>query len=95
MQTIYLTSDKEFLLEHYKCFILYFRHECLTWHDIIPKDKIWLKIGGDKGGGSFKMAFQIANTENLNAEMNTVVFAAFEAPDNLCNIKLGLDKKLT
>ena len=30
-------------------------------HDIIPQDEIW-KVGGDKGGGSFKMNFQIVNT---------------------------------
>ena len=43
--------------------ILVSRAGRLTWHgDIIPQDEIWIKIGGDKGGGSFKMNFQIANT---------------------------------
>ncbi|XP_064402593.1 uncharacterized protein LOC135348339 isoform X1 [Halichondria panicea] len=29
----------------------------LTWHEgKIPADEIWVKLGGDKGGGSFKMA---------------------------------------
>eukprot|EP00731_Ephydatia_muelleri_P005990 Em0003g238a len=28
----------------------------LTWHDgVIPASEIWLKLGRDKGGGSFKM----------------------------------------
>eukprot|EP00731_Ephydatia_muelleri_P011996 Em0006g890a len=32
----------------------------LTWHEgFIPANEIWLKIGGDKGGGTFKMTFQI------------------------------------
>ena len=37
----------------------------LTWHgNLIPEDEIWLKIGGDKGGESFKMSLQIANLAN-------------------------------
>ncbi len=36
--------------------------ERLTWHDgVIPKDEIWVKLGGDKGGGSFKMNYQLLN----------------------------------
>ena len=32
----------------------------LTWHNcMIPSDEIWLKIGGDKGGSSFKMSIQL------------------------------------
>ena len=35
----------------------------LMWHDGgIPADEVWIKIGGDKGGSSFKMNFQIVNT---------------------------------
>ena len=30
----------------------------LTWHKgFIPANEIWLKIGGDKEGGTFKMTF--------------------------------------
>lgn len=76
---------------HYYCI---FRHGRLFWHDLIPETEIWLKIGGDKGGGSFKMAFEIANTKNPNAKCNTVVFSAFEAPDNASNIKLALGRYL-
>ena len=25
------------------------------WHGIIPKDEVWIKLGGDKGGGMFTM----------------------------------------
>ena len=33
-----------------------------TWHKgFLPANEIWLKIGGDKGGGTFKMTFQIVN----------------------------------
>ena len=30
--------------------------------DAIPKDKIWVKVGEDKGGGSFKMFFQVTQS---------------------------------
>ena len=48
----------------------------LTWHDgTIPSDEIWLKLGGDKGGGYFKMNFQIVNTPAPNSVHNTCVFS--------------------
>lgn len=59
---------------------------------MIPKDEIWVKIGGDKGGGSFKMAFQVGNLKNPNAKFNTIVYTAFEAPDNPYNIQVGLGR---
>ena len=34
----------------------------LTDPHFIPSNEVFLKIGGDHGGGSFKMRFQIANT---------------------------------
>ena len=34
---------------------------------------MWLKIGRDKGGGTFKMAIQIVNIRNPNAPKNTCV----------------------
>jgi len=31
-----------------------------TWHEgRIDEEEVWVKIGGDKGGGSFKMNFQL------------------------------------
>ena len=37
--------------------------ECnlLVAHSFIPEDEIHVKIGGDHGGGSFKMTYQVAN----------------------------------
>lgn len=65
----------------------------LTWHDgLIPPDEVWLKIGGDKGGGSFKMSFQIANILHPNSIYNTVVFCAFEASDTSSNLHIALDR---
>ena len=65
----------------------------LTWHDgMIPSEEIWLKIGGDKGGGSFKMSLQIANVLHPNSTLNTVVFCAFEASDTTSNLHIALDR---
>ena len=72
--------------------IIVHRLNRLTWHDIIPPDEIWIKIGGDKGGTSFKMNFQIMNVSHPNSIHNTCVFAAFEAPDSLFNLHVGLDR---
>ena len=56
------------------------------------KMEIHLKIGGDRGGGSFKVSFQVANVENPNRKVNTVVFSIFEAKDYRVNIKLALER---
>ncbi|XP_022079643.1 uncharacterized protein LOC110973260 [Acanthaster planci] len=56
------------------------RNGTLTRHKgVIPEDEVWTKVGWDKGGSSFKMAFQIVNFEHPNSLRNTVVFAYFEA----------------
>ena len=35
----------------------------LTWHGgVIPSSEIWIKLCGDKGNGSFKLALQLVNT---------------------------------
>ena len=63
------------------------RHGRLCWHDRrLPQDEIWLKIGGDKGGGTFKMAVQILNVLHPNSSNNTCVFCIFEGPDSLINL---------
>ena len=65
----------------------------LTWHDgVIPENEIWVKLGGDKGGGSFKMSLQIGNLVHPNSPHNTIVFCAFEAADTSCNLHIGLDR---
>ena len=53
----------------------------LTNSVFIPSDEIFLKIGGDHGGGSFKMSFQVANTDHPNKAENTVLFSIMEAKD--------------
>ncbi len=64
----------------------------LTWHDgLIPDGEVWIKIGGDKGGGSFQMSLQLANLSHPNSISNTFVFACFEANDSVTNLHVGLD----
>ena len=55
-------------------------------------DEVHIKVGGDHGGGSFKMSFQVANVVNPNSKENTVVFSVFEAKDYRINIKLSLER---
>ena len=72
------------------------RQNLLTWHSrgaggpALPEDEIWIKIGGDKGGNSFKLAFQVANQPKPNTAYHTVVFLCLGA-DNLINLHAALD----
>ena len=51
-----------------------------------------MKIGGDKGGSSFKASLQIVNVEKPNSVKNSCVFALFEAPDSSTNLHIVLDR---
>ena len=65
----------------------------LTWHEgFIPASEVWIKIGGDKGGGTFKMSFQIVNIDTPNAVHNTCVFSCFAADDSVTNFHVALDR---
>ncbi|XP_066286471.1 uncharacterized protein [Branchiostoma lanceolatum] len=62
----------------------------LIWHDkTIPEGEIWIKVGGDHGGGTFKMAFQILNKTSPNSQTNTTVFCIFDAKDTRENLTLA------
>lgn len=64
----------------------------LVDHEMIPDGEAWLKLGGDKGGGSFKMSFQLANVARPNSVENTFVFAAFNASDTPANLHVALQR---
>ncbi len=66
--------------------LCHFRISRLTWHE-----EIWVKIGGDKGGGTFKMSFQVVTTTNPNSPQNTIVFSIFEAPDSYATLSIALE----
>ncbi|XP_072023307.1 uncharacterized protein [Amphiura filiformis] len=57
------------------------------------KEQIWIKIGGDKGGGSTKVYYQILNVAHCpNSRYNSIVFCAYEADENVLNLHLALDR---
>ena len=65
-------------------------NDLLYKHQFIPDNEIHLKIGGDHGGSSFKMSFQIGNVEHPNQPQNTVIFSILEAKDYKTNLMLSL-----
>ena len=65
--------------------------EGLTWHGVIPTDEIWLKIGGDKGRGSFKLNIQLCNIPHPNSQKNTYLLSMFMAGDSTTNLHTALD----
>ena len=64
----------------------------LTWHNgIIPQTEVWVKLGGDKGGNTTKMNFQIVNVPTPNSIHNTCVFCCFAATDSVTNLHSALE----
>ena len=59
--------------------MIYYSGGGFVWHNGIPDDELWIKIGGDTGGESFKKNFQIVNVKSPHSPQNTCVFAIFEA----------------
>ena len=59
----------------------------LTWSNGIPKDEVWIKIGGDHGGNSFKLVLQIANVDNPNAKESTFLVRMVECRDSVENLR--------
>ncbi|XP_047136184.1 uncharacterized protein LOC124813329 isoform X3 [Hydra vulgaris] len=64
----------------------------LVYHKFIPQKEIKIKIGGDYGGRSFKMCYQVVITLNPNSTENTIVFNIFESKDLRVNIKVGMTR---
>ena len=58
---------------------------------VIPDDEIWIKLGGDKGHGSFKFNLQLVNTAHPNSVKNTVLLSVFRAGDTITNLHTALD----
>ena len=57
---------------------------------MIPENEVWVKLSGDKGGGTFKLSLQLCNVENVNSVYKTIVFAIFKAGDNSFNLHVAL-----
>lgn len=59
----------------------------LTSHDNkIPQNELWIKLGGDKGHGSFKLSLQLCNIKNPNSQKNTALIAMCKAGDSVANL---------
>ena len=50
-----------------------------------------MKLGGDKGHGSFKFNFQLMNTEHPNSQKSTTLVSVFKAGDSTTNLHTALD----
>ena len=57
----------------------------LVW-DGLPEDELWVKVGGDHGGHSFKFSFQLVNVMHPNALYNTIPFLVFAGKDTPANL---------
>ena len=54
----------------------------LVQHSFLKDKEVHIKIGGDDGGGSFKLSYQIGNVSHPNSTDNTLVFSIFEPKDH-------------
>ena len=66
-----------------------FHHQnLLTWqHGAIPEDELWIKIGGDHDGGSFKLCLQLVNVDHPNSKHNTFIISLFNEKDSTVNLQ--------
>jgi len=72
----------------YKTLDKYDDNKELTWHDNgIPEDEIWIKLGGDHGGGTFKLMLQVGNVKHPNSKFNTFLIAIVNTKDSADNLK--------
>ena len=70
---------------------IFTRNNQLTWKGM-PSDEIWIKIGGDGGGGSTKFYYQIVNVPKPNSKNNSTCFLAYRADESLPNLHIALDR---
>ena len=53
---------------------------------------MWVKLGGDKGHGSFKFSLQVVNVDHPNSIRNTALLSVYKAGDSLTNLHIALDQ---
>ena len=68
--------------------------DLLTWHETIPEDHIWIKIGGDHGKKSMKLTLEIVNTPNPNSQGNTIVLGLATVKDSYENLEVFFNSGL-
>ena len=57
----------------------------------MPQNELWIKLGGDKGRGSFKLNMQLANIPHPNSQRHTSLLSMFMASDSTTNLHTCLD----
>lgn len=50
-----------------------------------------MKVGGDKGHGSFKLNLQLVNVPHPNSIKNTALLSVFKADDSTANLHIALN----
>ena len=86
----YVGSDD---LPDFVCNLLdqYEEEGLLTWHKhTTPSLEVWMNIGGDYGGDSFKLMLQIANVTEANSKRNTCLITIASCKDSHENLKIIL-----
>lgn len=64
----------------------------MMWHEnTIPEDEVWIKVGADHVGGSFKITLQIANVRNPNSKLNTCLLLVADCKDSPENLRKLFD----
>jgi hypothetical protein len=63
----------------------------LDGQESVPLDEVWIKIGGDHGGSTFKVMLQVANLEKPNSKLNTFLLMIANCKDNRANLKQLLE----
>ena len=64
----------------------------IKMYDGHMSNEIHLRIGGDHGGGSFKMCYEICNVNHPHRKENTIVFSIFEEKDSRANLRICLER---
>ena len=52
---------------------------------------MWMKVGGDHEGDSFKLVLEVANVDNPNSKDNTFLIHMVECKDSKENLRKMLD----
>ena len=90
---VFIKDIKSFLFERLNSCA---ENGMLDWHRNekfrgLPGDKIYVKVGGDKGRGSMKICLQICNVQHCNSPENTLILCIFEGNDTYANLAIALD----
>ena len=59
---------------------------------MLPENELWVKLGGDKGHGIFKLTIQLVNVPNPNSRANTCIVAMFKGNDSIANLKIAIQQ---